>query len=146
MYLKRKSDGRVFRSVGDAVDAFRCPGPCDPDCPLYPLKPTAEDENELVHMCHPSYREAHIFSVADAIGCQVVHETLPETDESARGRVVIPSDALPPGTDVTVDATALAREIAAALNSTSRANLRTIAGVLTNPKCAPRTPTAPKGR
>lgn len=151
MYLRRMSDGRAFRSVGDAVADFRCPGPCDPDCPLYPLMPAHPESGSTahVHMCHETYYDSHVFTVANAIGCELVHEPFPGADEQTRGRVIIPSDALPPGRDVTVDAAVLAREIASAVNRDEIANLRDIIRVLTNPRCAssdPATPAEPDGR
>lgn len=151
MYLRRTSDGRTFRSVGDAVADFRCPGPCDPDCPLYPLMPAHLEPGSTthVHMCHEAYYDSHVFTVANAIGCKLVHEPFPETNDRTPGRVIIPSDALPSGQDVTVDAAALAREIASAVNRNEIASLRDIVRVLTNPKCAssdPATPDESNGR
>ena len=35
MRYKDPQSGKVFESITQALEAFKCPGPCDPDCPLY---------------------------------------------------------------------------------------------------------------
>lgn len=73
MELIRKSDGKRYEDIAAAVDDIRCPGPCGPDCPLYPLVklPCAEKAGAYGHMCHPDYYNSHPMTVASALGCSI---------------------------------------------------------------------------
>lgn len=58
MKYRRKSDGKEFPSLGAAVQDFKCPGPCNPDCGLYTPKPIgapAGQARRFVNMCSPEY-------------------------------------------------------------------------------------------
>lgn len=63
----RLRNGTPCASVQDAVDKFRCPGPCDPDCGLYPAVRISGDKSG--HMCHPDIVARYPVSVLDAMGC-----------------------------------------------------------------------------
>ncbi len=75
MYLERKSDGKIFRTMSEAVIDFKCPGPCTPECPLHPTVPGRD--GTLVHMCDPGYYKTHQVTVAGLIGCRLVLADLP---------------------------------------------------------------------
>lgn len=59
--------GTPAGSVEDAVKKFMCPGPCTPDCPLYPAV-RISGEN-FGHMCHPEIVSRYPVSVLDAMRC-----------------------------------------------------------------------------
>lgn len=84
MELIRNSDGKRYKDVAEAVNDIRCPGPCGPDCPLYPpVKLTcAENADVYGHMCHPDYYNSHFMTVAAVLGCSVV--MAPHTGPSAQ--------------------------------------------------------------
>lgn len=70
MKIKRKSDNKIFNNIVDAIDGFKCPGPCDPDCPLYEAMPL--HNGHFVHKCHPDYYMLHQKEVLSLIGCELV--------------------------------------------------------------------------
>lgn len=79
----RLKDGTPCASVHEAVAKFKCPGPCDPDCALHPMKQVPGTDSHA-HMCHPQLVAAYPFSVLDAMGCSyetVVGEEAPERHE-----------------------------------------------------------------
>lgn len=59
--------GTLHGSPMEAVEHFMCPGPCDPNCPLYPLKSLAD--GNTAHMCHPEIVSAFPRDVLDAMCC-----------------------------------------------------------------------------
>lgn len=69
----RLKDGTPCASVHDAVAKFKCPGSCEPDCPLYPLN-NIDGTDRQGHMCHPEIVSKYPFSVLDAMGCS--YETI----------------------------------------------------------------------
>ena len=71
MYLQRKSDGAIVPDIAAAVKAYMCPGPCSPDCLLYPVH-QLDETGGYVHMCHESYYQTHLITVADALGYRVI--------------------------------------------------------------------------
>lgn len=71
MKIRRKSDNKIFHSIVDAMDAFKCPGPCDPDCPLYKTMPLQYNDH-FVHQCHPDYYMFHQEEILNLIGCELV--------------------------------------------------------------------------
>lgn len=60
-------DGTHVNSVHEAVAKFKCPGPCDPDCPLYPVVRISGES--FGHMCHPEIVSRYPVSVLDAMRC-----------------------------------------------------------------------------
>lgn len=65
MKFKDPSTGKVYATIGQAIDAFRCPGPCTPDCPLYGSVKLSGDK--WAHKCHPDWAAAHPAQVASLI-------------------------------------------------------------------------------
>ena len=59
--------GMACANPMEAVERFKCPGPCGADCPLYPTMTLSNGKPE--HMCHPEIVTAYPFSVLDAMGC-----------------------------------------------------------------------------
>lgn len=76
MYLQRRSDGLIVPDIRTAVETFKCPGPCSPDCPLHPAQPVPS-AGGYVHMCNEAYYQLHVATVAEAIGYDVVFRDLP---------------------------------------------------------------------
>lgn len=74
----RMTDGTPVPSVQAAVEKFKCPGPCNPDCPLYPgIRIQGE---RFGHMCHPEIVSRYPVSVLDAMRCSyetVIGDTAP---------------------------------------------------------------------
>lgn len=68
MIIRHNITGKTYETVEKAVDAFKCPGPCSPDCELYPLKPLKN--GSLAHMCHDEYVKTHPNEVLEAINCR----------------------------------------------------------------------------
>lgn len=63
----RLPDGRPCASPMDAVEKFKCPGPCNPDCPLNPsIRISGET---FGHMCHPDIIARYPLSALDAMRC-----------------------------------------------------------------------------
>lgn len=76
----RLKDGTPCTSVKDAVEKFKCPGPCDPDCPLHPAK-QIDGTDQYAHMCHDRIAAQYPLSVLDAMQCSyeaVIGEPAPE--------------------------------------------------------------------
>lgn len=64
----RLKDGTPCGSVHDAVAKFKCPGPCEPDCPLHPTR-QIDGTDQYAHMCHTRLVEQYPLSALDAMGC-----------------------------------------------------------------------------
>lgn len=61
---------KTYATVQEAVEKFRCPGPCGPDCPLYDA--VKLPSGAFGHKCHPWHVTAHPREVAALIGCAPV--------------------------------------------------------------------------
>lgn len=59
-------NGGYFETPAEAVKKFMCPGPCSPDCPLYPAMQLKNDN--YGHMCHDEIVARYPKKVMDAIG------------------------------------------------------------------------------
>lgn len=94
MSIKRKSDGKEYGTLMDAVQDFRCPGPCSPDCQLYPVHEVATVPGAVVHKCHPEYVKAHPHEIADLIGCSFEPGMTPVCAPSKRFIAVVRSSAV----------------------------------------------------
>lgn len=92
MYLERKTDGKIFRTISEAVADFKCPGPCTPDCPLSQVVPAGENGADA-HMCDPEYYMVYPVTVADRIGCKLIFADLPP-EETRRYVAVIRASAV----------------------------------------------------
>lgn len=68
--VRNRATGDLYRSVQAAVNAFKCPGPCNPDCPLNPSVHISLQT--YVHMCHPDYVKDHQADVMELINCEPV--------------------------------------------------------------------------
>lgn len=78
MVIRRTSDGKVYRNILEAVEDFKCPGPCVPECPLHDIQDVTE--NYASRMCMPVYAEKHPYEVAERIGCTILPDmTCPVT-------------------------------------------------------------------
>ena len=87
MYIRRKSDGKIFRDITEAVEAFKCPGPCSSDCNLYqPIQINPDDD--YVHMCNARYAMNHPEAVANAIGCEILQGQPPLPADSVHVAVI----------------------------------------------------------
>lgn len=71
MKFKDPSTGRVYATIGQAVDAFKCPGPCTPDCPLYGC---VKLSGVWAHKCHPDWAAAHPTQVANLMGFAILED------------------------------------------------------------------------
>lgn len=56
----------TYATAKEAVDAFKCPGPCSPECALY--GPVKTPDGEEITKCHPSYYTAHEQEILLLIG------------------------------------------------------------------------------
>ena len=78
MVIRRTSDGKVYQDILEAVEDFKCPGPCVPECPLHDIRDVTE--NYASRMCMPVYAEKHPREVAERIGCTILPDmTCPVT-------------------------------------------------------------------
>lgn len=77
--------GCYFSTPMEAVKKFMCPGPCDPDCPLYPAMRL--QNGNYAHMCHEEIVTRYPQKVLDAIGCsyQGIETKDPEPDKAEDG-------------------------------------------------------------
>lgn len=74
MYLVRESDGKTYPDVLEAVRDFKCPGPCSPDCVLYPIAPLPGGDGACVHLCDDRYAATHPATVASLLGCSLRYD------------------------------------------------------------------------
>lgn len=83
-------DDTPCASVQEAVEKFKCPGPCDPDCGLYR---TVRIRNGIAgHMCHPEIVARYPTAVLDAMRCS--YDVSIENSAPARYAAVIRSGAV----------------------------------------------------
>lgn len=75
-------NGDYFDTPLEAVKKFMCPGPCSPDCPLYPA--IRIENGTYAHMCHPDNVAKYPQKILDAIGAsyQAVETDPPEKNEN----------------------------------------------------------------
>lgn len=88
----RLRDGTPCASVPDAVQKFKCPGPCSPDCPLYPSVRIHGDT--FGHMCHDTVIARYPMAVLDAMQCSYEIADGDAVSEEARYAAVIRSRAV----------------------------------------------------
>lgn len=86
----RMADGTPVPSVQAAVEKFKCPGPCSPDCGLY--QAVRVRDGVVGHMCHPDIVSRYPMSVLDAMRCS--YDTSVGKDPPARYAAVIRSGAV----------------------------------------------------
>ena len=64
MKLMDEKTGRTYSSCQEAVEDFKCPGSCGPECALY--------GNPESHKCAPAYVEAHPAEIGALLGLKAV--------------------------------------------------------------------------
>ena len=73
MRYKDPQSGKVFKSITQALEAFKCPGPCDPDCPLYEAAKLSS--GLWAHKCHHEWATAHPVQTAHLIGYEILSDS-----------------------------------------------------------------------
>lgn len=62
----RTAKGEACASPAEAVEKYMCPGPCSPDCALYPTVQLGD--GRWAHMCHPENVRRFPEKILGAIG------------------------------------------------------------------------------
>ena len=73
----RKSDGKTYNSIMDAVREYKCPGPCaDGLCKLHEMVNVGTHAQS--YMCHNDYVNAHPDEIASRLGLTEIQATVSE--------------------------------------------------------------------
>lgn len=71
MIFRDNKTGQIFPTIQDAVENFKCPGPCDSHCTLFDIIEIRPDTN--AHKCHPAYTTTHTDEIAKLIDCTPIY-------------------------------------------------------------------------
>lgn len=70
MKYKDPKSGKVYSDIIQAVEAYKCPGPCNPDCPLCVVVGLADGRSVL--KCHHDWAGSHPVQVSNLIGYEIL--------------------------------------------------------------------------
>lgn len=87
MKYKDPKSGKVYGDIIQAVEAYKCPGPCNPDCPLCVAVGWADGRSVL--KCHHDWAGSHPVQVSHLIGYELLADGAGATAAGGRTDTMI---------------------------------------------------------